>query len=181
MSAGAYLFLGIFVAAAVRPFFCKIRGDSTCYWASALLEMLFIPSRHHLLLHLIGKRKRTLRLVVNRDVAERVRRGIHQNVLQVICFFPVFVQWFKVVLMVQLDWPLSVVESPLSRNGFHMGGIRIEKTHLQSKFPRIGHYRILEHRLLHVLCPADVLAQFQFIRRSGEAVRTERYLWVSLE
>ena len=69
MSAGAYLFLGIFVAAAVRPSFCKIRGDSTCYWASALLEMLFIPSRHHLLLHLIGKRKRTLRLVVNRDVA----------------------------------------------------------------------------------------------------------------
>jgi len=25
MSAGAYLFLGIFVAAAVRPSFCKIR------------------------------------------------------------------------------------------------------------------------------------------------------------
>ena len=72
----------------------KIRWDSTCYWASALLEMLFIPSRHHLLLHLIGKRKRTLRLVVNRDVAERVCRGIHQNVLQVMWFFPGVVQWF---------------------------------------------------------------------------------------
>lgn len=79
MSAGAYLFLGIFVAAAVRPSFCKIRGDSTCYWASALLEMLFIPSRHHLLLHLIGKRKRTLRLVVNRDASRVPYRPVRTS------------------------------------------------------------------------------------------------------